>query len=150
MSTNSDPNDAPSSLLARISAKAHANNTAAAAAAAITRSNDPSPANSQFNDSATATAVANAYAQYGRPNQSNAPRMGEKSSDKDSFGQNGLSGYQGSSSGNGHSGGMHHRVSASVDYGGHGRQMLGEALELGGRGLGHQVSIVIVRNPSHP
>ncbi|KAG8904095.1 hypothetical protein FRB99_002295 [Tulasnella sp. 403] len=137
MSTNSDPNEAPS-LLARISARAQANNSTPG----TNRSSDASPA------SATdiAGAIARAYNAYGRPGGQSSMETTptEPTAVKTPTPVSSFTSFpaRNSATPSGGIGGGHHRVSASVDFGRQGRS-LGSDLSVGlGGGLGHQ------RNPS--
>lgn len=159
MSTNSDPNDQPSSLLARISARAQANNMNAnggsnnnvPAPSSINRSSDGSPVNGGIPESVIADAIARAYSAYGMPAGQQAasgtapPRRDVTPPETHSAQATtpSLSGFatrNNSAPSNGIGGG-HHRVSASVDFGRHGRG-LGSELSSGlTGGGGHHVSL---------
>ncbi|KAG9016480.1 hypothetical protein FRB93_010729 [Tulasnella sp. JGI-2019a] len=153
MSTNSDPNDAPSSLLARISAKAQANN-AAAAAASIARSTEASPANTgaggQPTEAVVAAAINRAMAKFGAPDPSvrkvdhpsppvEVVPMPKAPAVFSNFPVVNTTTSTLSVGGTGTGGGGHHRMSASVDFGRVSRN-LGSDLAAGFGGGGHAVS----------
>jgi len=152
MSTNSDPNDPPSSLLARISARAQANNNNNNNNGIVNRSPDSSPSNPSINDPEIQEAIARAYSAYGLPaGQANTGRIEPNpeppvaqaqtatTSTFPSFTSTRASNTPTSTG----LGGGHHRVSASVDFGRTGRTLGSDlSVGLGGGHLGHQ------RNPS--
>ncbi|KAG8931185.1 hypothetical protein FRC02_003081 [Tulasnella sp. 418] len=161
MSTNSDPNDAPSSLLARISAKANANNaarlndTSSPANGAGTGSGPYGSSPTEVSAAVTAAAIAQAYAQYGRPAQAALGAIEKENNVSATVPSANTSSKNASGTGTPvnagvstpvttTSSGLGHRVSASMDFSGHTRhQTLGgelSGLDLGGHG--HQ------RNPS--
>ncbi|KAG8933628.1 hypothetical protein FRC00_013031 [Tulasnella sp. 408] len=136
MSTNSDPNnEPPSSLLARISARAQANNPSNPTTVRPNRSGDGSPSNQGVTDKVIAEAVARALTTYGLPASSQSTRIEPPAEPVAAPSQttSALSGFSTRNTSTPASGtGGHHRVSASVDFG-----------RLGlGSGMGHQ------RNPS--
>lgn len=146
MSTNSDPNnEPPSSLLARISARAQANNPSNPHPVRPNRSGDGSPVNQGVTDKVIAEAVARALTTYGLPASSQPPRIEPPAEPVTAPSQttSAFSGFSTRNTSTPASGvGGHHRVSASVDFGRQGRG-LGSDLSLGlGSGMGHQ------RNPS--
>ncbi|KAG8954278.1 hypothetical protein FRC04_000503 [Tulasnella sp. 424] len=145
MSTNSDPNnEPPSSLLARISARAQANNPANQTPIRPNRSGDGSPTNQGVTDKVIAEAVARALTTYGLPASSQSSRIEPPAEPVAAPSQttSAFSGFSTRNTSTPASGVGHHRVSASVDFGRQGRS-LGSDLSLGlGSGMGHQ------RNPS--
>lgn len=148
MSTNSDPNnEPPSSLLARISARAQANNPSSQNTVRPNRSGDGSPTGQGVNEKVIAEAVARALTTYGLPASSQPPRIEPPAEPPVTAPSQTTSAFSGFSTRNTSTpasgvGGGHHRVSASVDFGRQGRS-LGSDLSLGlGSGMGHQ------RNPS--